>query len=273
MKAGSTTLFRWLEAHPDTELGTKEPEFFNRSGVLTEADVDRYRASFPVREGAISGEASVAYLDPRAGAAVAMRMKTWVPSVKLVCLLREPAARLRSHHRHEVLRGREKRSLAVALEDPGNPYLARSLYHTALTPFVTHFAGQLLVLPSERLFGDSDADWERVLQFLGLAPMPRPRSVHNASNAKRAFRGPMLKLWEWGAADYARWVPAGLRNWMKRALLRSPDETARLRQKSDVPLPRHVVHALAVETGAVCRLLDWSEDPWRAGDGPGQARR
>lgn len=263
MKAGSTTLFRWLQGHPGTELGTKEPGFFSRPEDLTAKDVAEYRSSFP-QSGRLTGEASVGYLDPRVAPKVVMRMRAWVPTARLLCVLRDPAARLRSEYRHQVMRGRERRSLSRALEDPGSSYVMKSLYYTALAPFVEHFRDQLLAVTFESLFGESDDTWQQVLQFLQLSPATRPRETYNVSASKRAYTSTMLQLWEWGVIDYAKWAPSSVRAIVKNLLLRSPAKSELLRQQSEQPLPDSIRARLDVEVAALCRLLGWSETPWRA---------
>lgn len=67
-----------------------------------------------VRHTLVTGEASASYADPRVAGVVAERMSALVPDVRLVYLVREPVARLRSHYLHEYQRSRERRPLLEA---------------------------------------------------------------------------------------------------------------------------------------------------------------
>src|SRR5262245_43493172 len=168
MKAGSTTLFRWLDEHPGVRMpDDKEPGFFSDERAWRRG-LGWYASLFAdVPADLRTGEASVAYADPRTADVVVPRLLETLPDALLLCLLRDPATRLRSHYHHEVLRGRETRPLAEAVAEPGNPYVARSSYGAVLRPwFDSAAAPRLKVVLSEELFKDDDV-WESVLGHLG----------------------------------------------------------------------------------------------------------
>jgi hypothetical protein len=259
MKAGSTTLFRWLDEHPGVQMpADKEPAFFSdervwRRGVAWYASLF---ADVPI--GMRTGEASVAYADPRTADVVVPRLLDTLPDAALVCLLRDPAARLRSHYQHEVLRGRETRPLAEAVAEPGNAYVARSSYGAVLRPWLESAAApRLQVVVSEELFVD-DAVWESVLGHLSLPPIPRPTTAHNRTEGKAAFSPLMRSLWDAGVVD---WMgrhhlrpPGAVRGFARRALLRDPARVSSLTE-ADAPLPSDVVDVLAAEVADAERLL------------------
>jgi len=112
-KAGTTTLFRNLEGHPNVVGGlTKEPHFFSRHFQQGTA---WYRANFPHRLYArfrerhvsgrvITGEATPYYLDhPHAPA----RCFSLLPDARIIILLRNPVDRAYSHYQHTVRLGLE----------------------------------------------------------------------------------------------------------------------------------------------------------------------
>jgi hypothetical protein len=78
------------------------------------------------------------------------RMAQVVPDARLVYVVRDPIARMRSMYMHQVSAGRERRRPDVALLD--DRYLGPSRYGFQLAAFLEHFErGQLLVIASEVL--------------------------------------------------------------------------------------------------------------------------
>ena len=115
-------------------------------------------------------------------------------------LRRDPATRLRSHFRHEVLRGRETKPLSVAVAAPRNAYVARSSYGEVLRPWLAAAPDRLLVVVSEELFAD-ETTWPVVLEHLGLPPAPKPIRAHNSTEGKAAFSPVMRRLWDIGLVE------------------------------------------------------------------------
>jgi Sulfotransferase domain len=192
-KGGSTSLFKYLEEHPDVlpPLG-KEVHYFDFHYA---SGVNWYRGRFPyahrLRRGALTLDATPYYmmhpLAPR-------RAADLLPGVKLIALLRNPVDRALSHYQHEVRGGRETLSFVDALDRESErlageeerlqrepsyyswnhhryAYTRRGLYLDQLRRWVQHFPrSQLLVLQSEWLFRDPPAATAAVYRFLGLPP-------------------------------------------------------------------------------------------------------
>ena len=259
MKAGSTTLFRWLDEHPGVRMpADKEPQFFSDERAWRRG-TSWYASLFAdVPAGLRTGEASVAYADPRTADVVVPRLLGTLPDAALVCLLRDPATRLRSHYRHEVLRGRETKPLSVAVAEPGNAYVARSSYGEVLRPWLAAAPDRLLVVVSEELFAD-ETTWPVVLDHLGLTPEPRPVRAHNSTEGKAAFSPVMRRLWDFGLVEsVGRRVPRppkAVRGLARKALLRDPSRLAPLLESADVPLPDAIAEQLAAEVAEAERLL------------------
>ena len=211
-RAGTTSLHRYLVQHPAvrTMLRTKGVHFFDTNYGR---GIDWYASRFPTRlygwyvrrrHGAElrTGEASPYYVfHPQ----VPYRVARHLPDAKLILLLRDPVQRAYSHYQHEVARGFETLSFEQAIEaEPErlagererllaepfynsfahqhHSYLARGHYDDQLATWRSLFPDrQLLVLTSERFFGDPDRTFRRVLEFLGL-PDFRPAAYerHNA---------------------------------------------------------------------------------------------
>lgn len=206
-KGGTSTLHSWLARHPQVKRpAIKEVHYFDWEYGRGQ---DWYRAHFPLTIGRaarprwITGEASPLYMfDPRAAARIARDL----PDVKLIFLLREPAARAYSHYRHNVERGFEALEFAAALAaeparlagelekilaDPFHSsvaygcysYFEKGVYLPMLERYTQLFPRhQILVLPSTLLFKEPDVAWAKSLEFLGLDPAPlKDRRVRNAS--------------------------------------------------------------------------------------------
>lgn len=222
MKAGTTSLFRYLCEHPDVVAPIrKEIHYFNFNWSQP---AGWYQAHFPVAaklgSGVVSGEASPGYLvHPRAP----HRARECLHDARIIVLLRDPVTRALSHYFHERRIGRETRPMDIALfaseartrftlsaDDehewyeafnagprrgaaatallascPMNlSYITHSLYADYLPAWFDAFGrDRVLVLRSEDLFSDSSTQLARTLEFLGLsAAPPAARAAHNVGS-------------------------------------------------------------------------------------------
>ena len=206
-KAGTTSLNRYLSKHPGVQRSfRKEVHYFD---LNHEKGMSWYRAFFPMRGGGsgesgavkMCGESSPYYLfHPR----VPERVKSALPEVKLIVVLRDPVARAYSHYQHSKQKGYETETFEAALsleeerlsgtaqrfeEDPSYlslaharySYFSRGLYLEQLLRWREHFeAGQLLVLKAEDLYQNTQSEYDRCLSFLGLPPFVLPSvKTHN----------------------------------------------------------------------------------------------
>jgi hypothetical protein len=263
MKAGTTTLFRWLQAHPGTSLPiTKEPHFFSlddryRRGLRSYAE--HFQDAVPEL---VTGESSVTYSDPDLPQA-ADRLLADLPDVRLVFLTRDPADRLKSHYLHEVRRSREKRSFREAIT-PDSTYVRRSSYYSCLRPYLDQASSRLLVVDMEALFGEDDTTWLRVQAHLGLSAVDRPPVHANETTAKRPYGGLALRMWHAGLLRHGKGFPAPVRALAGRALLGSREGWRRtVAEIRATPLAPDVLEILDRETRglelALGRRLAWNE--------------
>ena len=261
MKGGSTTLYQRLAGHPHTSLPrSKEPNFF----TLVDPSARQwhsYRRLFATGPG-ITGEASVAYSDPRVSSQVADRVVKAVPRAKIVFLARDPIARLRSHYLHEVLRGREARPLGACVTDAGSTYVARSMYTACLSPYLREFGGnQVLVIESERI--DEHEQWVRLERFLALPHEPLPSQRFNVSSERP--RETTLMRWarKNGVLRLERRTPAAIRRLAKPLLLRTDDRVAQARQEAQTaPISDDVRALLHADAERFADLVGWAHQPW-----------
>jgi hypothetical protein len=173
MKAGTVSLSHYLDEHPDVFLGRGgtfgEPNFF-----VSEFNWSRglgwYESLFDGAAGAAAiGECSPSYTMAPAFGGVPGRMAQAIPKARLVYVVRDPIARMRSMYMHQVSAGRERRRAEVALLD--DRYLGPSLYGFQLAAFLDHFdRSQIVVVASEVLRDNPREALSTVFGHLGVDP-------------------------------------------------------------------------------------------------------
>ena len=200
-RCGTTSLQDVLTEHPNiTSARLMKGVHYFDTGY--ENGLDWYQAHFPTRAYAawkeratgaplLVGEASPYYIfHPTA----LERIRSTLPEVKLIALLRDPVERTISHYKHEVRRGNETLGMEEALDaeperiageaerirrDPGYnsvalqtfSYVARSRYVDQLRRARALFPEeQVLVLQSERFFEQPTGAYQRILHYLGAPP-------------------------------------------------------------------------------------------------------
>ena len=104
-KAGTTSLYHYLNEHPQVEMSSqKEPDYFSDK-VLDEqgmyydknrvSTLDKYESLFAQKESVVYGESSVSYLFYDN---VAEDIKKYNPNAKIIIMLRNPIDRAFSHY-------------------------------------------------------------------------------------------------------------------------------------------------------------------------------
>jgi hypothetical protein len=192
MKSGTTSLFSYLIQHPAVAASAqKETDYFQFN---YHRGTRYYRSYFPIsalkkaRGWSMTGEATPTYLyHPE----VAGRVKSVLPEVRLVAILRNPVDRAYSHYHHRVRASLEPLGLAEALaeeparlaqasDDSGSQaslvaalaacgYRSMGEYARYLRPWLAQFPReQLLVLTSESLAGRLEQSFSQLTRFLGL---------------------------------------------------------------------------------------------------------
>ena len=180
LHCGTTWWFDLLTAHPriDRQLGKdRDGGFFApfAEQPMREADVERYRARFAQRPGAIAGEWGGRYLSDVWVHPLLARV---APNARLLVLLRDPIERYLT-----VLAraGEEANHMAAVAHQARYGSQLRSLLR-----FVDR--DRLLVLQLERCRADPAGEMQRTLAFLGIEdalpddvdltpPAPEPRAT------------------------------------------------------------------------------------------------
>src|SRR5690606_18597197 len=104
-KAGTTTLFRDLETHPQIAFSYhKEPHSLCYDQVLTPRGQRRYSDYFVhIKPGQICGEASTGYTRfPQFQGVAERALRVLGPDLRLIYIVRNPVDRVVSHHHHSV---------------------------------------------------------------------------------------------------------------------------------------------------------------------------
>ena len=196
MKAGTTTLYRDLEQHPQIFLPQeKEPETLVRFGDDSAAMTDDYRSLFRgAKNGQLKGEASTAYTKrPTHEGAAERAFRLCGPDLKLIYLMREPVARMVSHYRHEF--GLHETDLGMdEAFDRESRYYDYGRYAFQLEPWQARFgASSFLFMRFEEYVADRRKALEHVCAFLGIDPalLPEPEEgkAFNKSDRKPVALG------------------------------------------------------------------------------------
>jgi hypothetical protein len=170
-KAGTTSLHRYLRAHPEVFVpGIKELNFFaeGKSGGSAPANLAEYERCFAAAGAARAiGEVSPRYLPARDAAE---RIARDLADVRVVVALREPVGRAWSDYVGRVRILREARPPAEALR-PGEDYVDRGFYGRQLQRFYDRLpADRIHILLHEDLAQDTAATMHGLWNFLGVDP-------------------------------------------------------------------------------------------------------
>jgi hypothetical protein len=187
-KSGTTSLWAYLRSHPEVHLSDyKEPGFF-----VAEMNWNRGLGWYEDLLGGPGdvialGEASPFYTMYPFFEGVPERIRSVVPHVKLIYVMRDPIERMRSGYIQLLADGTERRPIGVALLKDSR-YVALSSYAMQLEPYFECFErSQILLLTAEELLDQREKTMQRVCEFLGVNPLaPMDLSIQsNASEGKR----------------------------------------------------------------------------------------
>lgn len=184
-KAGTTSLFEYLGAHPEIGVAAiKEPCFFAPE-VPVDPKTDAHRRDWAsylalyasVGDRRVIGEGSVAYLSS-AHAASAIHAR--IPHAKILMMLRDPADRLFAHYSAARVAGVTSRAFTDWVGEQQRVEAARSpiygsvwagCYATHLARFQAEFPiAQLHISYYDDFVADPDAVLAAIFTFLGVDP-------------------------------------------------------------------------------------------------------
>ena len=268
MKGGTTSLWEYLRAHPQVFMpDAKEIQFFSNPGRY-ERGLDWYREHFADATDEIAvGEASTNYTKHPRRTGTAGRIADVMPDVRLVYMLRNPIARIRSHYVQLVHGHGERRPISVVVRE--NPELLDiSRYRMQIDQYLEHFeASQILVITSEALHADRQRTLARVFAFLGVDPTVQPPAIKTElhRSADKRFD---TKVSTWARRvrgyDFVRRItPERLRRVTRRVTRRS------IASEADTTIPealrRELVDELRDDVVGLRPFLGTSFDGWGIG--------
>ncbi|MEQ9621323.1 sulfotransferase family protein [Coleofasciculus chthonoplastes] len=190
-KAGTSSLYYYLQQHPQIYMSpVKEPKFFALEGEpldfqgpdqginrTSRTSLAAYSELFQdVSDEIAIGEASPLYLY---SFKAAIRIKHYLPNVKLIAILRHPVDRAFSSFAHLVREGYETLSFAEALREeptriqqkwaPLFYYKQQGFYYTQLKRYFDTFErSQIKLYLYEELAANSTAVVQDIFRFLGV---------------------------------------------------------------------------------------------------------
>lgn len=221
MKAGTSTLYTQLSAHPQIGMSREKETDFFLTGPHSARALERYKAQFPKGRD-ILGEASPNYTKHEAFPGVPARVAALIPDCRLIFLARDPVARAQSQYRHALLSGVSvPPPQALAGTRHYEHLIDTSRYAAQLDPWLKHFGeDRFLFLEFESYISDPGPTLSRVAGFLGVADAwpAQARAVNSSGDLARL--PPWLFRFRKSAAASAikRVLPARAREAAKAAL-------------------------------------------------------
>lgn len=209
-KAGTTSLAKYLSAHPEIFVPpAKELPFFNRSEFdpvcWPEYLTAHFSAADPLSK---KGTCTPHYM---CDVGSAENIRSLLPDVKLIACLRDPIDRAISHHAMNRRRGTEDRNFAQAIsmqmeegaverarhmdvspESVLHTYLAWSEYGRVLCEYQRLFGrSQILIVYFDDLSNRPEQVYGQILEFLGVDSEFRPENLgvkYHAGGTQQRFR-------------------------------------------------------------------------------------
>ncbi|MEM9395655.1 MAG: sulfotransferase [Pseudomonadota bacterium] len=190
MKAGTTTLNRYLDQRSDTGMPRiKETDFFlrdRRAGL----GMEWYKSQFDLSRQCL-GEVSPNYTKYDIFPGVPQRIHAVAPDAKLIFIARDPVARFASHYRHSWLHGHMRKAPENLLSsENGRHMIECSRYANQLEKYLAYFdRSQLLIVDFDILCRSPQVVVDEITGFLGL-PREQVKEIGAANTADQVARIP-----------------------------------------------------------------------------------
>jgi hypothetical protein len=167
-KCGTTALHSYLARHPEISMSRpKELDFFVAEKNW-EKGLEWYRHRWNGPDKPVRGESSPNYTAYPNFDGVPERMVRLLPDIKLIFMVRDPVARVRSSYIHAYSNAAEHRSMREAVLDPKRAYIWRSRYHAQLTRWLDYYPMErILLLEQDELLNHRRETLQRVFAFVG----------------------------------------------------------------------------------------------------------
>jgi len=288
-KSGTTSLARWLSAHPEVYFSVpKEPFYWADDYPRLRAhygfsDQSSYAALFAgaaARRARVRAEGSTVYLYSRTAVP---QICTAVPDARFIVALRDPVELVVSWHRTQLVALNEserdfaaawRRSCAGGLPDT-DPLDPKLLDYPRIGALGAALARVLELVPRDRLHvltldelrRDPRAVWDALTGFLGVPPSPVPDFATYNVSAKSA-RYPMVRRLTHRPPDLLERPVATLRQWTRTTSLSGvkaikkrmwqPDKRPQVRSETKAELAAH----FAADTRLLTSLMPLDISGW-----------
>ena len=122
------------------------------------------------------------------------RVYRYNPEMRLLVSLRDPVARLISHHRHEIRLGRIGPDVSLARALESNPsYAEQSMYFTQLSRWLEWFPlSSFEIVIFEEMFREPERTARELYEFVGVRASFVPDGMHDKVNEGRIPRSRLL---------------------------------------------------------------------------------
>ena len=184
-KAGTTSLYHYLDAHPDIEMSSKkEPDFFSDADLQKQRmyysevrinNLSKYNALFKQEDVQLRGEASVSYLYYPD---VPSKIKEYNSEAKIIIMLRNPIDRAFSHYLMDYRLGLVTDSFETIINNKSKhknahlhyqQYLSVSEYSSQIERYLDVFGKNKVHIIDYENFKNNTAEIiKEVFSFLGL---------------------------------------------------------------------------------------------------------
>jgi hypothetical protein len=235
-KSGTTSLYDWLVGHPQVYMSpVKEPFYFcpDVQGGLRRlyaypADEQRYLELFAdARAGQVCGEASTRYLVSHEAPE---HVREFAPGARAIAMLRNPVDMVHALHGERVSLGaepiedfatamaadadrREGKHLPPNANPLGSVYRDTAMYSGQLERWFDALGRDCIhVIVFDDLTANGEAQFVRVLDFLGVDRDYRPQSFAASNRSHRVRGGPVRAVLNSAPAQWTahRGLPAVL---------------------------------------------------------------
>ena len=246
-KCGTSGLHYYLGLHPQISMSTpKELNFFIKERNW-DRGVEWYARHFDPSAD-VRGEASPNYTAYPHHAGVPERMRSLVPDVRMIYLVRDPVARIAAHWVHNYAKRREKGDMAATVMHPNTTYVLRSQYFMQVTQFLNRFpAEQILIVDQADLRRRRLETLREILSFAGVdSDFEHPGFTRERHRTGRKHRSTKLgrRLERLGLRVFGGKLPRGF--WFAQRLMF-------MRRPIEVPDAADVREALSPEVITVLR--------------------
>lgn len=229
MKCGTTTLYRYLEEHPEVDMSRdKETDFFVAEKNW-ENGLNWYSAQFEPSD-KVRGEASPNYTKLRDFPGVPERIAQFCPEAKLIFIVRDPVKRAESQYKHSFILGMLDGDLNGFHDSHEYAHIMdASHYARQLEAFYEHFPKEaILVLDFDELVKTPQATMDRITDHIGVSRREiEDKGAQNDSTQLSRVPAPILRFAQSPVGrNIAGLISREMRDKIRGALARGKTRTA-----------------------------------------------